>query len=149
MKKTISFACALALGLALWPLVRAGAAPRCFPSQRFTVLTGERVQDKLTNLVWQQKASAATMSWTAAQTYCPATFRLPTVRELSSLVDLTVASGATTDQTAFPSTPVELFWTSTPVVGGPGFQWCVSFYSGWQEQRDTASGDFRVRCVLR
>lgn len=147
MKKTICFACAFALLLATWTTGRTEAASRCVPNKRFVVLSGGLVSDTLTKLVWQQQASTATMTWAVAKTYCPSGFRLPTVKELVSIVDLTVASpGPTIDQTAFPGTPAEGFWTSSPSVGSSGDAWYVNFGNG--RQIFTVVGSYpRVRCV--
>jgi hypothetical protein len=150
VKKTRSWGCALALALVLWPVAPAGAAGRCYPSERFQVLDGDLlVRDRLTKLVWQRQASAATMTWSEAQTYCAAAgsgFRLPTVKELSSIVDLTVTTGPRIDRTAFPSTPSESFWTSSSDAASAGRVWIVSFAAGWLGPNDTGI-DYRVRCV--
>lgn len=99
MTKTKYWAGVLALAFATLPLAPTGAAPRCYPTSRFVVLDGGLVQDPLTNLVWQQQVGF--------DRNCGGSFpfRLPTVKELLSLVDLTVSSGPTIDQTAFPNTP--------------------------------------------
>ena len=70
---------------------------------RFVASNG-LVSDTLTNLVWQQEASATTMTWVAAQSYCSVAgvaFRLPTLKELESLVDVTVTSGSTIPRRRF------------------------------------------------
>ena len=57
------------------------------------VLSGGLVGDTLTNLVWQRQASTTTMTRAAAQTYCSSAgsdFRLPTLKELLSLVAISV-----------------------------------------------------------
>jgi hypothetical protein len=147
VKKTIWMACALVLPLTLWALGQAGAASRCHPNKRFVVLSGELVSDALTGLTWQQKASSNTMNWAQAHTYCPAGFRLPTVKELSSIVDFRVAyPGPAIDQIAFPNTPAEEFWTSSQCAGDITTAWYVSFAYGasvWNS-KDLS---FRVRCV--
>jgi hypothetical protein len=136
--------------LATWMIGRAGAASRCVPKKRFVVLSGELVRDTLTNLVWQQTASTTGMTWTVAQTYCPTGFRLPTVKELASLVDLTVTSGPSIDQTAFPSSPADDFWTSSPYADrwtpAPNLVWFVRFSSGTLFYEDMGYSN-RVRCV--
>ena len=146
MKRTICLACAFALFLATWTTGRVEAASRCLPNKRFVVLSGSLVSDTLTKLVWQQQASTTVMNWPAAQTYCPSGFRLPMVKELDSLLDLTVTSGATIDQTAFPGTPAESFWASSPYAGDSGFAWLVSFYNGYSYY-DGVGISYRVRCV--
>lgn len=147
MKRATYLACILALAVATWPLARPAASPRCYPTTRFVAQGGELVLDTLTQLVWQQQASSGTMNWAGAQSYCSsAGFRLPTVKELSSLVDLTVTSGATINQTAFPATPAVAFWTSSPFAGVSGYAWDVFFDYG-NNNNDIMISFQRVRCV--
>jgi hypothetical protein len=151
VKKTMQLACALALTLAAWPVGLTAAAPRCYPSIRFALLDGALVRDTLTKLVWQRQASTTTMSWADAKTYCSSAgsgFRLPTVKELRSIVNESVTSEPKIDQAAFPNTPPEYFWTSSPYVGSPGDVWYVNFGisafgSGWSPEVST----YRARCV--
>jgi hypothetical protein len=164
MKKRAYLACALALALAAWPLVSIRAAPRCYPTSRFVVLDGGLVRDTLTNLVWQRDGSGTrtgcsgsgnlTCTWSEASAYCGALvlggvtgFRLPTVKELRSIVDFTIAGpGPTIDQTAFPSTPSESFWTSSQYAGSSGSAWYVFFYNGASSNYDV-SAHLWARCV--
>ena len=129
--------------------VRCVRGSRCYPINRFAVLDGGLVRDTLTSLVWQQQAST-TMTWEAAQSYCSSAgsgFRLPAAKELISLVDLTVTSGATINQAAFPNAPAETFWTSSPNVGSSGYPWHVQFgYGGYSDGYDIGDAS-RVRCV--
>jgi len=100
--------------------------------------------------VWQQQASSTTMTWAVAQTYCTnagAGFRLPTYKEMVSLVDFTMASpGPMINQTAFPGTPAEGFWTSSPYAGSSGYAWDVFFNDAYSYFYDVGSS-YRVRCV--
>jgi hypothetical protein len=112
--------------------VRCVRGARCYPTSRFVVLSGGLVSDTLTNLVWQQQASTTTMTWTAAQTYCAGAgsgFRLPTMKELLSIVDFTVHSYLVPmiNQTAFPNTPADAFWSSSPIVEWSDGAWFVDF----------------------
>jgi hypothetical protein len=134
------------LALATWPLASSRAALRCYPTKRFVAIEGNLVSDTLTNLVWQQQASGTTMTWAAAQTYCPPGLRLPTLKELRSIVDFTVAhpGGPMIDQTAFPNTPSQGFWTSSPYIGSAGNGWAVYFDNG---DANYGSGSLSVRCV--
>ena len=102
---------------------------RCYPTTRFLAREDGLVLDTLTRLLWQQQVSKTTMKWQDAASYCDSMgLRLPTVRELRSILNLTVASGAKIDQTAFPSTPADWFWTS---AGGPSSPWFVLFSNGY------------------
>jgi hypothetical protein len=150
MKKTRYLVCALALAVAAWPLTPPFASPRCYPTTRFVVLAGGLVRDTLTQLVWQQQASSTGMNWAAAKTYCSSagsSFRLPTVKELVSLVDLTVTSGAKINQTAFPGAPAANFWTSSPSAGSSGDAWYVNFNIGGSSDIVVSTSYVRVRCV--
>jgi hypothetical protein len=122
------------------------------------------VQDTLTQLVWQQDGSGTragcsgtdnlTCTWAEAKAFCGALslgglsgWRLPTYKELISIVDFAVASpGSTINQTAFPNTPAEYFWTSSPYAGLSGFAWIVSFGKGYPATIDGGLVS-RVRCV--
>jgi hypothetical protein len=125
---------------------------RCYPANRFVGVSGGLVHDTLTDLVWQQQASTATMSLTDAQTYCSSAgsgFRLPTVKELLSIVDHMVTAGPPIDQTAFPNTPAEAFWSSPPCTGSSCPEWGVSFGhgSGGTFFYVSISISLKVRCV--
>lgn len=104
--------------------VRCVRGARCYPTKRFAVLEGGLVRDTLTGLVWQQQGSSTMMSWADAQSYCSslgtpgAGFRLPTLKELDSLVDPTLPAGPSLDSTAFSGTGTSRYWTSSPL--GPG-----------------------------
>ena len=115
--------------------VRCVSDSRCYPNSRFVVLSGGLVQDTLTGLVWQQQASTTDMTWADAKTYCSSAgsgLRLPTVRELLSIMDFTVAwPGPTIDQTAFPSTSTDYrYWTSSLLAGSSDAASFVSFGDG-------------------
>jgi hypothetical protein len=108
---------------------------RCYPTNRLVTVSSGLVHDTLTNLVWQQQASPTTMSLADAQTYCSSAgsgFRLPTLKELLSIVDLTVIPGAPINQTAFPNTPAQEFWASPPCAS--------SFCQGWGVGFNSTSG---------
>lgn len=122
---------------------------------------GLTVTDTSTGLVWQRDGSGSRpnctqsplCTWPEAKAYCAGLtldgsgWRLPTLDELESIVDLTVASpGPTIDQTAFPSTPTAWFWTSSPYAGPPAGAWAVAFNFGYSSSTDT-DNNLRVRCV--
>jgi hypothetical protein len=135
------------LALLLGAPTPAPAAPACKPGPRFEVRTGGTVYDTVTRLEWQQASSATGMTWAAANTYCSAGFRLPTVKELLSIVDLTVTSGARIDPTAFPGTPANGFWTSSPVSVMSSRAWIVGFSIGSTGYNPDTETPVYVRCV--
>ncbi len=130
-------------------------AASCYaPGARFTVDSG-LVTDASTGLVWQQAVSMTTVTWAAGKASCDALgagFRLPSLKELQTIVDYGTAypgPGPAIDPTAFPATPIGGYWTSSPVSGSTSTFWMVRFDNG-----DTASTtivnatDVRyVRCV--
>ncbi|WP_167883875.1 DUF1566 domain-containing protein [Leptospira stimsonii] len=122
-------------------------------------------------MVWQKCASgqgsagdsytdcsvgtANLVSWTAALTYCNTLnlagvggWRLPSVKELVSLVDYSRTSSPFINQTFFPNS-VDSFWTSTTHPSGSyKFQaYQVIFTSGTYDTFDKVSSLVRVRCV--
>jgi hypothetical protein len=126
------------------------------PPGRYTVTNGT-VYDTLTQLTWQQTVPSAILTCGSddyctqgeATTYCAGlslggstAWRLPTISELLTLVDLTHFSPSI-DPTAFPSAPADQFWSSSTRNGG-GLE--VSFAAGDSALFDPAS-TFRVRCV--
>jgi hypothetical protein len=54
---------------------------------------------------------------------------MPSVKELSSLVDSSVI-GPAINGTAFPATPAYNAWASSPYAGDPGSAWIVYFGDG-------------------
>ena len=121
----------------------------CYPPPRLVVQgTGAAatVYDAATKLTWQQAASSTVMTWDAAKAYCAAPFRLPSMKELLTIVDHTVASpGPTINAAAFPNTPAAFFWTSSAVAGATD-AWYINFEDG-SSYYINATNPYRVRCV--
>jgi len=117
--------------------------------------SGNRVKDNITGLEWQRTSSATTYTWSQAGTYCDvleidglSDWRLPMQIELLSIMDETKTSESVSiDATAFPNTPGELFWTSTPYAGDSSQAWFVSFYGGRSGVGSMSGYSGRVRCV--
>ncbi len=101
------------------------------------------VTDSKTGLTWQrcsagQSFAAGTCSGTAntytheealAYAKTQTGWRLPSVKELSSLVD-TGFIGPAINSTAFPATPSFFAWTSSPYASDPTSAWVVLFAEG-------------------
>ncbi len=124
----------------------------CFSPPRFTVQgtgTTATVTDAATKLVWQQAPSAATMGWDAAKASCRAPFRLPSVKELQTIVDYAVDlvsnEHVAIDRTAFPGTPADYFWSSSTCADDSSNGWIVDFGAGIAGCG--SGGDQWVRCV--
>jgi hypothetical protein len=122
------------------------------PPGRYTVANGT-VKDNRTGLLWQQTVDPGSYTQNAANTFCSGLnlgghatgWRLPSVAELLSIADASVYNPAI-DATAFPGTPVDYFWTSSPYVGISGVAWIVDFYSGGSGAFPPTNA-YRVRCV--
>jgi hypothetical protein len=143
----------LAGAAALSLLLAPGWAPAAAPAGRYTTAAGGIVKDNKTGLYWQQAAAPMTYSFASAMTYCSSNtaalpgsgWRLPTVKELLTLVDDSVASpGPTIDASAFPSTPANDFWSSTS-AGASSDAWYVNFFNGSATAFSIRVGN--VRCV--
>jgi hypothetical protein len=124
---------------------------------RYDLGTPGVVVDTVTGLMWQRDVDPGQYTWANAKDYCAnrlnlngcSGWRLPTRIELVSLVDFTVAQNsghATIDANAFPQTPAETFWSSSPMAGPAGNAWNVPFSNG---STSTLGVGFplRVRCV--
>ena len=135
------------VGVTAWALVVQAAAP----AGRYTVASGT-VYDTKTKLTWQQVVSGS-YTQSAGAAYCAALslngtgWRLPTFKELLTIVDFSVASpGPTIDANAFPNTPSSAFWSSTAEAGGSGYYFIFEF--GFAEgTADVSSSTYPVRCV--
>ena len=125
---------------------------------RFTVsANGQEVVDTKSGLTWRRCSEGQTWSgstctgsagfFTFAQALTRAQtqtgWRLPNLKELGALADKGRNDPAI-DTTAFPGTPSEWFWTSTPLEGSPGYAWGVDFYSG---NTNIRSDGLRLRLV--
>ncbi len=119
----------------------------------YTVVGDGTVRDNVTGLVWQRDVPSAGYNWRQAKDYCShltlpgCGWRLPTRIELVSLVDFTKPSpGPTIDTNAFPGTPGDAFWSSSPLASAPYLAWIVYFHGGSVAPFDVTFSH-RVRCV--
>ena len=116
----------------------------------FTVSSdGQEVTDGKTGLIWRRCAEGMTAmvsgctgtastythesALTRARDQAASTsvaWRLPNVKELASIADRSKSNPAI-DGVAFPDTPVNAFWSSSPHVGSADVAWGVSFNNGY------------------
>lgn len=99
-------------------------------SVRFTRNPDGTVEDKLLGLTWGQTLPKK-FTWEEAKKECEKIgCRLPTRRELESLVDITKSSPAI-DKEMFPDTKTDdYYWTSDMVADWSGYAWMVYFGYG-------------------
>ncbi len=97
---------------------------------RFVRNSDGTVKDSLLNLIWYPTLSKK-FTWVEANEECKKMgCRLPTRRELESLLDLTKHDPAI-DKEIFPDTKTDdYYWTSTPCAWDSGCAWVVYFYYG-------------------
>jgi len=115
----------------------------CLKKSYSTTDSSKTVTDRITNLVWEKNVSStfagcngnngATCSYEEAENYCSnlklenRTWRLPTLKELETLIDFAQIPTITQNYFTIPSTGVKKFWTSTPSKANPGRYWILDF----------------------
>jgi len=125
--------------------------------RRHVTITGsnneEIVVDDNTGLNWQRKLPDKKHSWHDAFTYCKDLdygdfndWRLPNYNELWTLTDFGNANSPAIDQTGFPDTPSDLFWTRDKYLTAPEASWGIDLKYGDALGRKD-SGINYVRCV--
>ncbi|MGK3993711.1 DUF1566 domain-containing protein [Sorangium sp. So ce1024] len=114
------------------------------------------VRDSVTRLIWEKPQESATFTFDAARVHCDAlsaeqhggvaSWRLPTLRELVSVIDF---GHTTAFQDIFATTPGSVYWSATDVVDtGGAFAWGVLTTGatiGYYEKEGMANA--RVLCV--
>jgi hypothetical protein len=127
---------ALVMGLSTWTPVQA-------QSRYAYSADGSEVTDAQTGLVWRRCSAGQIWSGTScvggltvlthegalAYAATQTGWRLPNIKELTSLVDTSKRSPAT-DTVAFPGTTSTTYWSSTPDVQLPSSAWGVEFSLG-------------------
>ena len=122
------------------------------PAGRYTIPGDGTVHDTKTNLVWQQAVSSQQMTQSVASTNCinqslsGTGWRMPTMKELMTIVDFTATAAPYVDGNAFPGTPSAYFWSSSAFPAASGDGWQVDFSSGQSGPTATTINGY-VRCV--
>jgi len=94
------------------------------------------VTDESTGLMWQQKTPANESTLNQSIAYCKklklggyTDWRLPTIKELNSIVDYSKCNTAINTE-MFPNTPPLTYWTSSARPMHAEYNWVVEFASG-------------------
>ncbi len=99
-------------------------------------------QDNVTNLIWSLESGNGNWTTYANTTLPTATnsasrcgystgWRLPTRRELLSIVHNGLSAAPMVDASYFPSTQSNWYWTSDTYAPSPSYAWFVYFYNGF------------------
>jgi hypothetical protein len=128
------------------------------PSSRYRVALGE-VTDSVTGLIWQQHAPTTggpnnngRYNWSGAAGYCAGfnlnghVWRLPSAKELTTIVDYSVNRGSLMMDSVFVGEPVNWFWSSSPLAGLPSHAWVVNFNVGYVSASSVSPANY-ARCV--
>jgi hypothetical protein len=139
--------------LMLLPVVLVDSTARgAAPTGRY-IVSSETVHDTRTQLIWQRGALPMTYDHDGANAYCSSlalgsgVWRLPTIKELATLLDLTQPASPKADSTAFAFTQLTSFYWSSSHYAGPGGAWGVRFDTGQLVTNDWQFTGGSVRCV--
>jgi hypothetical protein len=126
-------------------------AATSLPNPHYVQTGPGEVEDVLTKLVWVQASHATAVSQADATTYCSSlglnghTWRLPSISELSSLVDdnpnINKVSPAI-DQCVFSDTPANQYYMASSSLGTS--PWALNYEDGFTSHSQTTGF---VRCV--
>jgi hypothetical protein len=129
--------------------VRGGLAG---PSDNLVANGDGTITDARSGLMWQQGTAPEIYTWEKALSYSEDLslaghfdWRLPTTKELASIVDLT-KYGLAIDRLYFPDTVSSFYWSSTSSVRNTGSAWYMGFYSGYDYYNNKSSNNV-VRAV--
>jgi hypothetical protein len=130
------------------------------PAGRYVVTAGGTnkgiVYDTKTKLTWQQEVQS-NYTWADAKTtYCPGVgsilggsgWRLPTLKELYTIIDFSMSDAPRIDASAFPGMPTDTsayFWSASPKSGSSNGAWGLDI--GGLVQGFWVDNTAYVRCV--
>ena len=100
------------------------------------------------NLEWQLEHSPDRMRWEEATNYAKSLgdgWRLPTIKELASLVDYSVLNPAISEPFVH-CTETAVYWSSTTYADYTSYAWYVYFHNGYVDNSYKANS-YYVRCV--
>jgi hypothetical protein len=117
------------------------------------LFAAEVFKDNNTGLIWQDNSDVQDIKrdWNRVKAYCTNLtlydnndWRLPTIKELQSIVDIKKANPAIKD--GIVNVNAEIYWSSTPDVSNSLNAWLIYFSNGeisWGNKSDA----HYVRCV--
>jgi len=108
------------------------------------------VSDSVTGLQWQSWYPGATYTWQWAKDYCTGlaldgwAWRLPTFKELESIVDFSRSSPII--NTSYFSSATSYYWSSTTYAPNTANAWIVNFYTDGSNYNPNTN-NYYVRCT--
>jgi hypothetical protein len=128
------------------------------PADRFVVLTNwgsQAVLDKETGLVWERTPTLQVTTWSNARLACTGRtignrkgWRLPSVVELSSLIDRSVSPGPTLPVGhPFVGVLAASYWSAATYAVNPIDAWYVYFGDGFTGEANKTGSSGPVWCV--
>ena len=128
-----------------------GAARANAPAGQYTVnASSGTVVDNKSRLTWQRAVPTTMQNLADATNYCGtlgAGWRLPTIKELQTLIDDSQISPPRIDSVAFPSAPDVGFYTSSTLhASSTDLAWYVNFYTG-NTGYESTQAPHNIRCV--
>ena len=133
--------------------------PQLVASTQFVVLSdwaSEAVLDRETGLVWEKSPAKDSLDWGAAQEHClnrtaagRKGWRIPSVHELASLVDPSIAHPGPTLRDGHPFTNVQAtrYWGAPPNAQYDAPPWFVFFSDGRTKIADQKTAKGLAWCV--
>jgi len=132
--------------------VRAVRGEQTGSSNHFIINSDATVTDNTTGLMWQQETSGK-MEWESAISYCEKLevgaykdWRLPTIKELRTLVDYSLYSPSI-DLNYFPDTVSAFYWASTTDSYNSSLAWGIYFDYGYGKRNKKGYNNYYVRAV--
>jgi len=149
---------AAAVTSAIGPYYATPSWDQTLTATRFIVLTNMNsaaVLDRETGLVWEQSPSTSASVWFAASSHCMNSdtggrkgWRLPTIQDLTSLIDPTQSSPALPSGHPF-SNVLSPVWSATTDAFDTNFAYRMSFFNGFVSRAEKSDINivFRAWCV--
>lgn len=126
---------------------------QCNSSRFKCVMNNQAVLDRETGLVWERSPDTTKRDWATACSHCYQRevanrkgWRLPTIEELSSLVDNDNSNPALPTGHPFTNVQSSYYWSSTTGADSTSFAWYVHFNNG-SVHFHVKSPSFYVWCV--
>ncbi len=118
----------------------------------FVVNGDGTITDPTTGLMWQQASASGTYTWAQGLSYCEnlslggySDWRMPTIKELASIVDLSKSSPAVNPE-FFPDTQPSNYWSSTTSIDDP-YRACYLYFKNGGDGGYIKYSSYSVRAV--